>query len=197
VTITPETKSRLEAAGHEAALSHIETLTDHKTPFGQIELLEIHRLIFARSWPDIAGRFRTENVELARTSYIPPHWQQVPILTHQALGRLNYRLSAMNPHPLPPIVALAAEAHYNLAAIHPFRDGNGRVARLVLNYVFLYFELPYVVIPSEKRDRYVDTLEAANRGDLAPFTDLVAEQYERSLDQMLGQRPDQTSTSEE
>ena len=187
MTVTPETKARLEAAGHQAALSYVDTLADQKAPFYQVELLEIHRLIFAKSWPEIAGRFRTENIEITGTSFLPPHWRQVPTLTYQALEALQYRLTMLSWDDAQGIVELAAQAHYDIAAIHPFRDGNGRVARLVLNYVFRYFKLPYVVIPKEARDRYLDTLEVANRGDMAPFTDFVAEQYECSLDQILGQ----------
>lgn len=187
MSITPEEKARFEAAGHQAALSHVETLADQKFPLSQVELLEIHRLIFARSWPEIAGRFRTENIEITETSYLPPHWRQVPPLIYQALGALNYRLAELDQDDVRGVVELAAQAHYDIAAIHPFWDGNGRVARLVLNYVFRYFDLPYVVIPHEERDRYLDALEAANRGDMVPFTDFVAEQYGRSLDRLLGQ----------
>jgi Fic family protein len=177
----------LEAAGHQAALSYVDKLVNRKELLSQIELRQIHRLIFARSWPEIAGRFRTENIEIAGTSHLPPHWQQVPTLVYQALEALNYRLARLNEDEVKGIVELAAQAHYDITAIHPFRDGNGRVARLVLNYVFRYFDLPYVVIPKEERAHYLDVLEAANQGDMVPFTNFVAEQYEHSLDQVLGQ----------
>jgi Fic family protein len=197
VTDAPEIKARLEAAGHQAALSYVDRLAEQKTSLYQVELLKIHRLIFSQSWPDIAGRFRIENVEIAGTSYLPPHWRQVPILVYQALGALNYRLARLDSDDVQCIIGAAAQVHYDIAAIHPFRDGNGRVARLVLNYVFRYFDLPYVVIPREERDRYLDALEAANRGDMALFTDFVAEQYEHSLDQVLDQTSGQTSTAGE
>jgi Fic family protein len=107
-------------------------------------------------------------------------------LVHQALGALNHRLTELDSDDVQGVVESAAQAHYDIAAIHPFRDGNGRFARLVLNYVFRYFDLPYVVIIREERDRYLDALEAANQGDMTLFTNFVAEQYERSLDQLLG-----------
>lgn len=197
MSITPEAKARLEAAGHQAALSYVDALADQRTPLLQVELLKIHRLIFAQSWPEIAGRFRNENIEIAGTSYLPPHWRKVQILGHQALGALDYRLRELDSDDVQGIIESAAQVHYDIAAIHPFRDGNGRVARLALNYVFRYFALPYIVIPKKARDHYLDTLEAANQGDLAPFTDFVAEQYERSLDQVLGQAPGQNQAADE
>jgi Fic family protein len=197
VTDAPETKARLEAAGHQAALSYVDGLAEQKAPLYQVELLKLHRLIFAQSWPEIAGRFRIENVEITGTSYLPSHWHQVPTLVYQALGALNYRLARLDSDDVQNIIGSAAQAHYDIAAIHPFRDGNGRVARLVLNYVFRYFDLPYVVIPREERDRYLDALEAANRGDMTLFTNFVAEQYEHSLDHMLDQTSGQTSTAGE
>ena len=197
MSITPEVKARLEAAGHQAALSYVETLADQKAPLSQVDLLEVHRLIFVQSWPEIAGWFRTENIEITGTSYLPPHWQQVLPLVYQALGALNYRLAELNQDDVQGVVELAAQAYYDIAAIHPFRDGNWRVARLLLNYVFRYFELPYGTIPSEDLDRYLDTLEAANRGDMTPFAEFVAEQYERSLDQVLGQAAGQAPEADE
>lgn len=110
--ITPEAKARLEAAGHQAALSYVDTLVDQKAPLYQVELLEIHRLIFALSWPEIAGRFRTENVEITGTSYLASHWRQVPTLVYQVLESLNYRLTELSGDDVQGIVELAAQAHY-------------------------------------------------------------------------------------
>ncbi len=184
---TPEAKARLEAAGHRAALSYMGELAKNKKALDHIALRKIHRLIFERSWPEIAGKFRNQNVEIAKTSYLPPHWRQVTDRVCQALGSLNYCLKSLKEDDVKGIIKCAAQAHYNIAAIHPFWDGNGRVARIVLNYVFHYFGLPDVFICKEDRDRYLDALEAANREDLGPLIDLVAQCYERSLDQILGQ----------
>lgn len=186
---TVEIRKHLEAAGHQAAIEYMEAVAKQHIPLGQVELLEMHRRLFAQSWPEIAGRFRNENVEIADTSYLPPHWSQATPLMYQMLSALNYRLLQIGINDVSEIIRTAAQAHYDLAAIHPFRDGNGRIARLILNYVFRYFDLPYVVIPLELRTRYLDTLEVANRGEMTPFIDLVAECYEHSLDQMTSSQP--------
>ncbi len=187
MNITPETKARLEAAGHQAALLYVEELAAQKASVGHIELLEMHRRLFIQSWPEIAGRFRIENIEITGTSYLPPHWQHVPGLIYQTLTALNDQIKQTQRTDLLRIVALATQAHYDIVAIHPFRDGNGRIARCMLNYVFRYFDLPYVIIPVEARERYLSALEAANQGNLQLLADLIIERYESSLDQLLTQ----------
>ena len=182
---TPEEKARLEALGHHQAVTYINSLAKQHQEIELQNLREIHCLIFTQSWPEIAGRFRTESVEITGTSYLPSHWQQVPSLAYQVLASLNFRIKQTPPVNVVAIIELAAQAHYDMAAIHPFRDGNGRVARLLLNYVLRYFGLPYVVLPKDSREQYLDTLEAANAGNIMPFVDFVAEQYERTLDRLL------------
>lgn len=147
MTISPKQKALLEAAGHKSALLYVDQLALTKTLIGFIELREVHRLIFVQSWPEIAGKFRSENVEIAGTSYLPPHWQQVTTLLYQALHALEHGLFRLYPNDIKRIVELAAQTHYDLTSIHPFRDGNGRVARLIMNYVFRSHLLPYVTIP--------------------------------------------------
>lgn len=66
-----------------------------------------------------------------------------------------------------------AVAHYNLARIHPFDDGNGRGARLSMNLIFMKKGLPPAVIRNEQRRRYLDTLAKADKGDLEPFVRFV------------------------
>ncbi len=197
MSITPEVKARLEAAGHQAALSFVDELAKQKTFLGPVELLEMHRLIFIYSWPEIAGRFRNQDVEIVGTSFLPSHWTHIPALISQMLKALYFRLDRLEQGDIQDIVELAAQAHYDLAVIHPFRDGNGRVARLILNYVFRYFDLPYVIIPREQRERYLDALEEANRGNIIPFIELVAEQYEHSLDRALNEIDKRASAADE
>ena len=62
-----------------------------------------------------------------------------------------------------------AVAHYNLTRIHPFDDGNGRGARLLMNLIFVKKDLPPAVIRNEQRRFYLDTLAKADKGDLEPF----------------------------
>lgn len=82
-------------------------------------------------------------------------------------------------------VELAALAHYKFVIIHPFVDGNGRTARLLMNLILMQAGFPPVVIPVEDRLRYYETLKLANEGDLRPFIRLIASCTEKTLDNYL------------
>jgi Fic family protein len=82
-------------------------------------------------------------------------------------------------------VELAALAHYKLVYVHPFVDGNGRTARLLMNFILMQAGFPPVIIPVEERGRYYVTLQNANEGDLRPFIRFIAEQTDKTLESFL------------
>lgn len=71
-------------------------------------------------------------------------------------------------------VVVAALAHYDFVRIHPFDDGNGRCARLLMNLVLLRAGLPPTVIRNEDRAEYLTTLRLADAGDAHPFVGFIA-----------------------
>ncbi|PIO71648.1 Fic family protein [Teladorsagia circumcincta] len=75
----------------------------------------------------------------------------------------------------------AAIAHYKLVVVHPFIDGNGRTARLLLNLILMRAGFPPVILPVESRAEYYATLHTANLGDLRPFVRYVARHTENTL----------------
>ena len=68
-----------------------------------------------------------------------------------------------------PVEAEAAWLHHRFVAAHPFRDGNGRVSRLLMAYAYVRRGLPPPVIRAAEREAYIDALETADGGDLRPF----------------------------
>lgn len=81
-------------------------------------------------------------------------------------------------------VLRAAELHDNLAAVHPFDDGNGRTARLMMNAVLLQAGYPLCILPVSLRGRYIEALETAHiGGDPLPFARLVLDAVRESLEQ--------------
>lgn len=75
-----------------------------------------------------------------------------------------------------PVASIAAEFHYRFIRIHPFDDGNGRVARLLVNYLLLRHGYLPIVIKSEEKDKYLTALQKADAGDVLAFHVFIAEQ---------------------
>jgi Fic family protein len=107
--------------------------------------------------------------------------QETPALMGELVGWYRKSLEEGTLHP----VELAALLHYKFVRIHPFDDGNGRVARLLMNYVLYCFELPPVVIKSSDKKRYLQALNRADAGNEQAFVDYIAQQLEWSLELSL------------
>lgn len=93
----------------------------------------------------------------------------------------NWVVSEKTSHP----VALAALAHHRLVAIHPFIDGNGRTARLVMNLILMRAGYPPTVIQRINRRQYYRVLEQADAGKPAALVNFVGRAVERSLNLYL------------
>ncbi len=78
-------------------------------------------------------------------------------------------------------IEIAALFHYRFVRIHPFDDGNGRIARLILNYILLKDDLPPIIIKTEDKKNYLRALNKADVGDIEAFKDYIYNQLEWSL----------------
>jgi Fic family protein len=112
-------------------------------------MLKWHEDIFKETKPDIAGRFRNYLVRVG--PYVAPDWHDMEKLLTRLIAFVNE--SDLNP------VELAARAHYFFEKIHPFGDGNGRIGRLLMNYILWKNGYPMLIIEYSKRKSYYKALE--------------------------------------
>lgn len=82
-------------------------------------------------------------------------------------------------------VVLAALSHFDFVRIHPFDDGNGRGARILMNLLLLRAGYPPAVVPLVERRRYYEALAAGDAGSLAPFVEFIADCVHMSQAQIL------------
>lgn len=109
-------------------------------------LLDWHMKIFGESKPDIAGRFRNHLVKVGE--HLAPDWQDVEHLMKEFFYYLDDKPKGMN------IVEFVAVTHYHFEKIHPFADGNGRIGRLIMNYLLWQGGYPMLIIYYKKRRSY-------------------------------------------
>ncbi len=102
-------------------------------------------------------------------------YKKVPDLVVEFISNINTKLGQNLDDD--DVLNLASDAHYNLVNIHPFADGNGRLSRLIMNYILMYFNQPFVKIFTEDRLEYIDALNKTEENeDLKIFRDFTSSQ---------------------
>ena len=166
----------LEATNHAQALDWVrEQVKGSPNDLDQKDILQIHDIILKGISDEDAGHYRSVAVRISGSTVILPIPLKVPDLMDDFITWLK---QADKLHP----VELAAEAHYRLVTIHPFVDGNGRTARLLMNLILLMTGYPAAII--RKRDRlvYISSLEKAQLGgSKEDYLKIISNAVDRSL----------------
>lgn len=186
-------KDHLEAINHAQALDFIRDLASKKrAAITQRVILDIHKFILSRIDDAHAGRYRSVPVRVAGSRVILPNPAKVPNLMDEFETWLKSQSKARP-------ATVAAEAHYRLVTIHPFTDGNGRTARLLMNLILIQAGYPPAIIRYRDRRANISAIEKAQLGgSMDTFLELVYQSIERSLDIYLeysGQKPVTTKSS--
>lgn len=165
-----------EALGHSEAYSLIYGIAE-KSAISESDICELHRAFYRRISEDEAGSYRSVAIVISGTDYIPPKTEDLPQLMKGFCDSIADM--KVNLHP----VEYAASLHIKIATIHPFIDGNGRTARLLMNAALLQCGYPLALIPPLLRADYIETIRQANKGDEAAFINFISSAvYESSKD---------------
>ncbi|MCU0389759.1 MAG: Fic family protein [Thermoflexibacter sp.] len=132
------------------------------------------RQIKVGDYKEFPNSVRLQNGEIFE--YASP--TDTPILMGELVQWYRTESEKEEKHP----IELAALLHYKFVRIHPFDDGNGRISRLLMNYVLLKNDLPPVVVKSADKRNYLAALHSADTGDLAAFVEYIAHQLVWSLE---------------
>lgn len=171
-------KEHLEAINHKIALDFIKNLSNKK--YNEINLqdiLEIHRLILKRIDENNGGKLRKIGVRISGSDIKLPDAIKVPEILENLIKEI--RNNSKNP------LVLAADAHYKLVAIHPFFDGNGRTARLLMNLILIQNGYPPTIIKNSNRVKYINAIAEADKGNLTKFYKFILDATEETLDAYL------------
>lgn len=178
--ITVEGKSLIEhqeAINHAKALDYTQALIEDKSQeLTARDILDIHSIILNKIDDTNKGKYRVVAVRLKGSETILPNALKVPELMDEFFDWLQ---NNTNNNP----VKIAIDAHYKLVSIHPFIDGNGRTARLLMNLLLMQAGYPPAIIRKEDRNAYINSLEKAQtKNETEDYYNLMLEAIDRSLD---------------
>ena len=172
-------KDHLEAIDHYDAILYVRQLAREREPLSEFDVRNLHALVVKRSEPTIAGRYATSNryinTDSGRLAFPSP--VEVPILMRDFSAWLGS--APMN-------AETSFEAHHRLVDIHPFNDGNGRTARLLMNLILIRAGYPPIAIRPEDRLAYLNALQSSrvDAGD-EEFRSLLYSRLSVTLDEYL------------
>jgi Fic family protein len=158
-------KDYYEALGHSEAYDYIYKLTKNGE-FTEDNIKKLHKFFYNRIDDTRAGKYRTEKVFISGSKYSLPGPEKVNSHMCEFVTKMG---AVKNMHP----VEYAAIAHKELVFIHPFIDGNGRVARLLMNLILLQKNYCIAIIPPILRSDYINALEKAHTDD-SGFKEFIA-----------------------
>ncbi|MDT7856110.1 Fic family protein [Rubrivirga sp. S365] len=207
-------KDHLDIKGHREALDHLERLAGADEPLTLAAVRELHRALLGEpyeTWAETAdgqrvrrtatpGEFKAFSNSVKTVTgethyYARP--EETPALMTDLVDRYRAGWREVEEGGADAVV-VAADFHHRFVAIHPFDDGNGRMARLLMNLVLMRAGYPPAVIRQGNRPAYYGALAEADAGDLGPFVRFMAGELTATLDlylRALRGEPDPTAFS--
>jgi len=190
-------KDQAEAKNLSEALDFLENLAQNtETPITERDIRQIHYLVLTDINSGNAGKYRNVPVEISGSEFKPP-------MPEQIAGEMQNFGTWLQKASLPgkffqqdEAILVASAAHTWFVTIHPFIDGNGRVARLLMNLLFMRYGFPIAVITREDRSRYYDALEISQSSNLTGFISLVSESLQESLEEYEAAAKERRDTEE-
>lgn len=172
-------KDHLEIINHKEAIEYIEELVSKNVKLSEYDIRSVHYLILKEIDSINAGKYRNENVFISGAMHVPPAYMNVP---YEMQKLINQYQAWQGLHP----VVRACYLHGEFVKIHPFVDGNGRTARLLLNFELIQSGYPPVVIKTENRADYYDALDKAHTtNDYTDFIKIIVDLVNESEDLYL------------
>lgn len=174
-------REHLEAINHKEAIDFVKDIARNNVPVTESVLKDIHAIVLHSIDKENAGRYRSVPVIISGSRHIPPQPYLLGPMMEELFRWYEQHKDTMHP------VVLAANMHEKFVSIHPFIDGNGRTARLVMNLILIQHGYPIANIKGDNdtRLRYYQALEQASSGDNTAFVEFVEDVVTESLEHYL------------
>lgn len=191
-------KDHVEMTGHNEAIKYIEEVIRQERPLTETFIRELHQLILKEPYeidaetPD--GKATKRMITIGAYKTVPNHVktitgemfyfanpEETPAKMNDLMDWYSENLNNISIHP----ILFATEFHYRFICIHPFDDGNGRLARLLMNFILMSKGYPPAIIKTEEKDAYFAALQQADAGQIDYFFNYICEQENKSLELMI------------
>lgn len=170
-------REHFEAINHKDAILFMEELVQKKESLTEYNIKQIHSLVLKNIDEAEKGKYRTRNVIISGAEHKPPQNFEVAPKMQQFIKDYNTQKEILHP------VELASFVHIEFVGIHPFVDGNGRTARLLMNLELIKAKFPPVVIKVEDKLEYYKALDLAHTvGDNSRFLELMERKVVESFE---------------
>lgn len=190
-------KDTLEITGHNEAINWVLEMVKGERPLTENFIRELHSMLLQDSYKeskDADGNIVPRKITPGKYKTAPNHVQtatgeifyfatpeETPSKMFDLLNWYYEKIANKNSNPL----LIAAEFHYKFIRIHPFDDGNGRTARILMNFILMQFGFPPVIIKTEDKANYFAVLQMADAGNIEVFINYIAHNLVSSLEIMI------------
>lgn len=161
-------KDHLEAVGHASAFNELLELAKGGE-ISEENIKNLHKLFYTKIDCENAGKYRTKPVIVTGADTAFPHPDELNYKMQEFIASLPALKNKLH------AIEFAAMVHALFVNIHPFIDGNGRVARLLMNLALLQAGYNITIIPPVVRADYIRALQASNHNDFEPFINFISE----------------------
>jgi Fic family protein len=166
-------KDYYEAAGHALAYNYLLSMArNNELEITEAIIKRLHYLFCHKMDPEEAGQYRKMQVNISGSKYLPPSPEDIPHLMEHFINQMQSSKRLMHP------IEFAALCHKRLSDIHPFKDGNGITARLLMNLILVNAGYTVASIPPVRRNDYINALvvsQKANNPDIDELIKFIAE----------------------
>ena len=181
-------KDHLDIKGHNEAINFLTSLIKDDFDLTEVDIRNLHKMILVEPYQSPAqtadGQAITKTIRIGEYKQQPNHVktptgeihyfatpEETPIKMHELVQWYNEARKNSNIHPS----VLAAFVHHRFVNIHPFDDGNGRLARILMNLILMKNGYPPAVVKLKERTDYYQALNQADRNEYVPLVDFLAE----------------------
>jgi Fic family protein len=191
-------KDHIEITGHDEAIKWVTEIVKGDYPLTEKFIRELHIILLKQPYeadaitPD--GSPGKKRIEVGKYKTTPNHVktktgeifrfatpEETPALMYDLVEWYHRKKETPDVNP----IILAAEFHYRFIRIHPFDDGNGRIARILMNFILMQYGYPPVIIKTDDKANYFSALQQADSGMIEPFIDYIGRNLLRSLEIMI------------